>query len=592
MRKNLTPISTPDFNSVYESMGEVLRSVPAQQRQKYVDAYLLTGDGAQKLVAAMYKDNPALMNPQPQMQAPQGTVIGNMAQQVAAAPEDMGIAQLPVENIGEEAFATGGIVAFDEGGEVPGFAGPDGSLVYSGNSITDPNFSNIIKGYQAALPGIIAKYKRGVPLSDTEKNAVMFLQQQGEVPASLGSFFTAEPVIPSGLEYKAPTSVKPAKSTITGKLSQEDIGAAGKDAAAEYKAEQGLGSLKDKPTTSQESAKDKGIGGIPAVPDLFKSFKGLQVTDVKPLTESDLGIGEKPSMQGVASLRKDAYKEAGIDESVYKDRLDDVKRRLTGIEGDRKDAVANALVMAGLGIAGGKSQFALTNVAEGALPAFKEYRADLRDLRDREDKVKESEFATKDAQMKFRQTGTDTDLKNYLDLDKEYRQDKKSLATANKTIEMENAKRKDEMNKLGLDVAFKQAGLNLQRFTAETQRMVANRPDLVTAALGMLNGSEKFKSATGDEKLAMFTDTLFNLKGRTTGEGSKGYTYRGKLQEHFLPTGTQYTKYNAIKKGKQKYKGLSGDDAAEAFRRDWIAQEMGKDPDASANVIDFGSLPD
>jgi hypothetical protein len=588
MRKNLTPISTPDFNSVYESMGEVLRSVPAQQRQKYVDAYLLTGDGAQKLVAAMYKDNPALMNPQPQMQAPQGTVIGNMAQQVAAAPEDMGIAQLPVENIGEEAFATGGIVAFDEGGEVPGFAGPQGSLVQvpiggTGiaplNSITDTTgvASQIKAALEDAKRQIVAKQRKGLLLTKEESD---FLTSQGFVDSAVNRKYADKPQFLPGTEPQ----VKPAESTITGKLDKDDISNVGKDFASSYNT---------KPTTPE---KDKGIGGIPAVPDLMSSFKGLQVTDVKPLTESDLGIGEKPTMKGVASLRKDAYKEAGIDESVYKERLDDVKRRLTGIEGDRKDAVANALVMAGLGIAGGKSQFALTNIAEGALPAFKEYRADLRDLRDREDKVRESEFAVRDAQMKFRQTGTDKDLETLEARDKEYRKDKKDLATTNKNIEVENVKRRDEMNKLGLDVAFKQANLNLQRYSAETQRMIASRPDLTTAALNMLNTSEKFKGASGDEKLQMFQDLFFSLKGRTTGAGSKGYTLLAQLEAPFGnpadPRGRQYAKI-------AKEKGI---DAAEQFKAGIIAKEakrygipvedLNAGAGAGANVIDFGSLPD
>jgi len=41
-------------------------------------------------------------------------------------PTDAGLASLPVE---ESNYAGGGIVAFDGGGDVPGYAGPDGSLV-------------------------------------------------------------------------------------------------------------------------------------------------------------------------------------------------------------------------------------------------------------------------------------------------------------------------------------------------------------------------------------------------------------------------------------------------------------------------------
>lgn len=578
MQSNMRPITNPDFNSIYEDMGKMLRSVAPASRPKYLDAYLLTGTGPQKLVAAMYKENPTLLNPKQAAQPPMGTVIGNMEKE-AAAPEDRGLAELPVDNIDEDSFATGGIVAFDDGGSV-----------YSGNRITDPNYANIIKGYQAALPGILAKYKRGVPLSESEKSAVKFLQQEGEVPATLESFFTAEPVVPAGLQYKEPPKVKPAASTITGKLSQEDIGAAGKDVAAEYKAEQGLGSIADKSIPA--GSKDQGIGAVPAVPNVFGSFKGLQATQVKPITAEEMGVGERPTMAGVASLRKDAYREAGVDESVYQDRLDDVKKRLTGIEGDRKDAVANALVLAGLGIAGGKSQFALTNIAEGALPAFKEYKADLRELRDREDKVRESEFAVRDAQQKFRQTGADTDLKNLTEKETRFEKQKADLAVANKKLESDNATRKDDMTKLGVDVALKQAGLNLQRYSAETQRMIATRPDLTTAALNMLQGSEKFQSASGDEKLDMFKDTFFSLRGRTSGAGAKGYTYLAQLEKPFSdpanPLGRQYSKI-------AKEKGL---EAAEKFKAETIAKQAKAagiqygDMGAGSDVIDFGSLPD
>jgi hypothetical protein len=95
------------------------------------------------------KDGQAGMQPQPkvvdqelsQMVAPPPQQMP--PQQMAAAPqqalpEDTGIGQLPAQNM--QRLAEGGIVAFDDGGSVPGYAGggvPPGALIL-GNMYKDP----------------------------------------------------------------------------------------------------------------------------------------------------------------------------------------------------------------------------------------------------------------------------------------------------------------------------------------------------------------------------------------------------------------------------------------------------------------------
>jgi hypothetical protein len=80
------------------------------------------------------QDGQAGMQPQPKVVDQQ---ISQMAapppQQMAAAPqqqmlpEDTGIGQLPAQNM--QRLAEGGIVAFEDGGSVPGYAGPTGSFI-------------------------------------------------------------------------------------------------------------------------------------------------------------------------------------------------------------------------------------------------------------------------------------------------------------------------------------------------------------------------------------------------------------------------------------------------------------------------------
>jgi hypothetical protein len=80
------------------------------------------------------KKGRAGMQPQPKVVDQQiAQMVAPPPQQMAAAPqqqmlpEDTGIGQLPAQNM--QRMAEGGIVAFEEGGDVPGYAGPTGSFI-------------------------------------------------------------------------------------------------------------------------------------------------------------------------------------------------------------------------------------------------------------------------------------------------------------------------------------------------------------------------------------------------------------------------------------------------------------------------------
>ena len=84
------------------------------------------------------------MQPQPKV------VDQQLAQMVAPPPqqmlpEDQGIGQLPAPNM--QGLAGGGIVAFDEGGEVPGYAGPSGSFVSGNNNKVIPALPDNLRNY-------------------------------------------------------------------------------------------------------------------------------------------------------------------------------------------------------------------------------------------------------------------------------------------------------------------------------------------------------------------------------------------------------------------------------------------------------------
>lgn len=124
MQQNMRPITKPDLNTIFESM----LAIPADVRAQHVNAYLLTGTPEQKLAAAMIKDMPQSQAPSAPVQAPTQTVI-----EQKAAQAEPGIASLPVAEgmFDGGSYAGGGIIAFDDGGDVPSYAGDSkyGSLV-------------------------------------------------------------------------------------------------------------------------------------------------------------------------------------------------------------------------------------------------------------------------------------------------------------------------------------------------------------------------------------------------------------------------------------------------------------------------------
>jgi hypothetical protein len=199
-----TALSAKDPQIIQSILGNLTKSIQNGTVKPYVGIPLVQSINDHLQTVSQQADMMAALRSAPQVPPEQS--IGS--QTLASAEPSQGIdtaqSNLPTQ------MAGGGIVAFDDGGEVESYANKgyveptDYSAPYGGNRYTDPNFDSILKGYQAALPGIIQKYKRGMDLSDTEKGAVQFLKKNDAIPATLESFFTAEPVVPVGLNAITP----------------------------------------------------------------------------------------------------------------------------------------------------------------------------------------------------------------------------------------------------------------------------------------------------------------------------------------------------------------------------------------------------
>jgi len=128
---------------------------------------------------------------------PQG--IASLAPQAPTTPQgintspppqnmDAGVANLPINDAmySDQNYAGGGIVSFDNGGNVQHFVGGGNSFVNPlsslPNAYTDPQDirGTVIRGYKQALPDILEKKGRGMPITETEQLIMDTLYQSGD----------------------------------------------------------------------------------------------------------------------------------------------------------------------------------------------------------------------------------------------------------------------------------------------------------------------------------------------------------------------------------------------------------------------------
>jgi len=97
---------------------------------------------------------------------------------------------------------------------------------------------------------------------------------------------------------------------------------------------------------------------------------------------------------------KEMYAERfGVDPEFYKKQAEDLRAEREALAADRSEAANMALLKAGLGIAGGTSQFALENIKSGALPAIEAYGADIKDIKQQDRLLKDADRKLQQAQQ-------------------------------------------------------------------------------------------------------------------------------------------------------------------------------------------------
>jgi hypothetical protein len=261
-------------------------------------------------------------------QGQQPTIAEQVMDQAQMVDQQMmdegGIDQLPIE---APEFAGGGIVAFEDGGQVQRF-----------------------QNQGLALPTQTALRVREMMTPD-EKKA---FDTTGTIPERL------RPQI--GLQtpdLRAPVRMIDGRPVPIDVKTGKELGIAP--------------DMEEKP-----SAPD--IAGIGAPRGM-----GSIIGEATRMTDA-LGLGPKegervPTIEEASKQTSDLFAKSGYDEGLLKRMGQDIAKQREGLEADRSEAKAYRLIEAGLGIMSGTSANAFENIGKGATPALKGLASDIKEIK-------------------------------------------------------------------------------------------------------------------------------------------------------------------------------------------------------------------
>ena len=311
----------------------------------------------------------------------QPSVKEQMEQEVAMLPENVGIMNLPVE----QEFADGGIVAFDKGG------------------LTAEEQAELARRRREQMSSFFGS------LAEIPSNVMNYGRRAYETVSNL-PFESKTPLIRYGKQDRtgimayeqAPEALarmrREEMDTGGGGYKGQDFGAAGAVAptaeltsSPEAPAAPRFVDARTAPPAAPSAGKGKGKGAAgpkkeaeppsPFVPgkegDLAETF--AKVKGLGPDVESLYG-GLSGDIESAFAERARLREQGKPKGQAY----EGLEKLLAEEKGEAKNKEAKnfnmALVNAGLAIAGGKSQFALQNIAEGAQVGTKQYMAGLEKL--------------------------------------------------------------------------------------------------------------------------------------------------------------------------------------------------------------------
>ena len=340
-----------------------LRMMSDQQLQQY---------------AAMHKNDPfvfplAFQESQTRKQMRDGAQMrqqpqAKVADQALAAmvPEDVGIGALPADNM--KGMCGGGIVAFDEGGEVPRYNGTAGSWIDQ-------------LPQDAWLRKLAQNYRQGRPLLDIQPPQAQPAASAAFVPSSPKAFTPSVEGLPGAAgPMMPPVAALGAQGAPVPRTPAAELA---RQAAGEPQLRLGGGQgLTPSPGLTQSAAG--------TIAELQAMREQLGNPTVPQATQDAIAryqqAGQKAGEEGLAALKADIAAQGPGMEGAEK-RAQAREERIAKREGD---LVGMSILEAGLAMMSGESPHALVNIGRGGQAGMKSYAAGLDKLQEARDKLDES----------------------------------------------------------------------------------------------------------------------------------------------------------------------------------------------------------
>jgi hypothetical protein len=367
---------------------------------------------------------------------PMGNPAPQMPQDAPTMSADQGVASLDTGDMfNEQNFAGGGIVAFDDGGEVD-YAGGGMVAFDNGGPVATSKLGDFFRGLGnrgaldidkqlGALQAEKNKISYDIFSAYTPEQRATQQQRLADIDAQIAALSEQRSSAANMPRVEKPALAAPGlaglntPSTVDNKLTNEDIGNIYRSTT---------------PTPTPTKARPT-VLPTAADTDVTKPAAGPAPTPREAGIESLL-----EDTDGVAEKRMARYKQM-VGEDPERARLEELTRKYeTGASEQERMAPWMALAKAGFSMAGGKSPFAIQNLAEGAQAGL----ADYVQAKDKLDKLTEKQI---DIRSKMQQARRAEDIAGATyGLNSEAAIEARNAQVKLKDLEEKNANKRNEVS--------------------------------------------------------------------------------------------------------------------------------------------------
>jgi hypothetical protein len=449
--------------------------------------------------------------PQPQTPAPQ---MGAPVQQPPVMAASGGVTSLPVD-IAD--YAGGGIVAFGDGGDVPGYAGAEGSVVRtprygmrfedlpiysapSGQQVIQPAgsmgefFSNIGTGLYNIGTGIVDLIPSGAEMNQSARDITGRSGTAGGFqridpvtgkPISFGDFLRLQEAERSQVPVVA-TAPPPAPAPAPApkdKRGSRNRGDSTPPPPAPAAPNLGKSVILEAPTlpTSGAFLTPPTIPAPPSLPTFDPNKVRVKGEDLPTYTARE--------RKEIGAARRAAEVEEGVDPEMYSKMIKGVEEKKGKLEKRRGEAGGEALMQFGLGLIGARRGEEFQVASKAGREALGAYKQDVKDLRAAEEKYDERIEALRMSDQQAKLTGARADVaqaeqdrqlafNSKVDVAKARNDLAKSNALINTQLYGTEAQHGMEGYKTGVQASQ-------QQFATQQQAMSKHQSDMIQAATAL-----------------------------------------------------------------------------------------------------------